>query len=238
MTVAEFAVIASAIMAGACLQGAIGFGMGLLATPVVALIEPLFVPVVLLVLNAVLTLGIICRERIAFDISGPLWAILGRVPGTILGAVLIAHMSREVLAFTIAGAVLFGVWASLRGWSPHLTRKVLFLAGSVSGIMGTATSLGGPPMALVWQSFSAPNLRAAMSSFLLIGCLMSLTALLVVGLLNTTALVASAGLLPFMLLGFAVSGRLRRLLDVNGIRGMVLAVSALSALFLVGQQLM
>ena len=235
MTGAEFALLATVITVGACLQGIIGFGMGLVAAPVMVLVKPELVPVALLILNAGLTVVIIRRERAALDLSGPKWAFFGRVPGTVLGAIVVAQLQGDVLTLLVAAAVLSGVLVSIGGWAPTPTRTALFMAGGASGFMGTTTSLGGPPMAMVWQSFRGPDLRAAMSSFFFIGCVMSLVALLVVGSLDTAILMDSTALMPFMLLGFVLSRRLSRLVDARGLRVAVLGVSTMGALTLVAQ---
>ncbi|OSP39984.1 hypothetical protein B7767_28705 [Streptomyces sp. 13-12-16] len=73
----------------------------------------------------------------------------------------------KYLALLIAGVVLTGVAVSAAGYVPRARRSSVFLAGTASGLMGTATSIGGPPMAMVWQRLSGPRLRATMSAFFL-----------------------------------------------------------------------
>ncbi|WP_189219385.1 MULTISPECIES: hypothetical protein [Streptomyces] len=53
------------------------------------------------------------------------------------------------LALLIAGVVLVGGAASAAGFVPRQRRRSVLLAGLASGLMGTATSIGGPPMAMV-----------------------------------------------------------------------------------------
>ena len=55
------------------------------------------------------------------------------------------------------------------------------LAGATSGVLGTATSIGGPPMALVWQNSSGPKLRGTMSGFFLVGSVLSIAVLAITG---------------------------------------------------------
>ena len=55
------------------------------------------------------------------------------------------------------------------------------LAGATSGVLGTATSIGGPPMALVWQRSTGARLRGTMSGFFLIGSVMSIGVLALTG---------------------------------------------------------
>jgi hypothetical protein len=53
---------------------------------------------------------------------------------------------------------------------------------AIAGVMGTATSIGGPPMALVWQGHQGSRLRGTMSAFFMIGSAVSLVSLGVAGL--------------------------------------------------------
>ena len=77
--------------------------------------------------------------------------------------------------------VLGGVVLTSSGLDPPARRRNVVLAGATSGLLGTATSIGGPPMALVWQRNSGARLRGTMSGFFLIGSVMSLVVLAFTG---------------------------------------------------------
>ncbi|HKO34564.1 MAG TPA: TSUP family transporter, partial [Candidatus Limnocylindria bacterium] len=117
-SVPGFAVIMIAVMVASCLQGSIGFGMGMLAAPVVAVIDPGLVPGTLIMLATLLTLMVVLREGTAIDVRGTGWALLGRVPGTIAGALLLAAIPERALAILIAAVVLVGVAVTSLGWMP------------------------------------------------------------------------------------------------------------------------
>ena len=238
MSVTAYTVIAIAILFASCLQASIGFGMGMLAAPVVALVDPSLIPGTLIMLASLVTLMVVIRERTAIDVRGTGWALVGRVPGTVAGALLLGAMPERALALAIAGVVLAGVLVTSLGWAPTPRRRNLVLAGATSGVLGTATSIGGPPMALVYQSATGPTIRATLSTFFVMGTVLSIAALAVAGRFGGEEVVASLALVPGLLAGFVLSRRTRGLIDRGSARVAVLGLSTASALALLAQQLL
>ncbi len=235
-SVLGFAVVAIAVLFASCLQGSIGFGMGMLAAPVVAVVDPGLVPGTLIMLATVLTLMVVIKERGAIDVSGTGWALLGRVPGTIAGALLLAAIPEHTLAILIAVVVLGGVAVTGLGWVPAPRRRNLVLAGATSGVLGTATSIGGPPMALVWQRSEGPTLRATMSSFFLIGSLMSIAMLALTGAIDRHTVAMFGVLVPAAVLGYVLSRYANRILNPIRQRWTAITVSMIGAVVLIIQQ--
>ncbi|HWM39337.1 MAG TPA: TSUP family transporter, partial [Streptomyces sp.] len=134
--------------------------------------------------------------------------------------------------------VLGGIVVTAAGWAPRPRRLTLVSAGAVSGIMGTATSIGGPPMALVWQRSPGPRLRSTMSAFFLVGSAVSLVALAVSGGLDGSAMGTFAALAPAAFAGCVLSRFVNRWLSRERLRWTAITVSAIGALVLVGQQLL
>jgi uncharacterized membrane protein YfcA len=236
VSVVDYSIIAVAILFASCLQASIGFGMGMLAAPVVAVVDPALIPGTLIMLAALLTLLVVIRERTAIDVSGTGWALVGRVPGTIAGALLLTAIPERALAILIAAVVLIGVAVTSFGWIPVPHRRNLVLAGATSGVLGTATSIGGPPMALVWQRNSGAELRGTMSGFFLIGSLMSLGMLTLTGAVDMHTLRAFAVLVPAAIAGYGLSRFANRLLNPQRQRWTAIGVSAAGAAVLVAQQ--
>ncbi|MGW0159873.1 sulfite exporter TauE/SafE family protein [Mycobacterium sp. NPDC003323] len=231
-----FVVIVIAVMLASCLQGSIGFGMGMLAAPVVAVIDPGLVPGTLIMLATLLTLLVVLRERTAIDLRGAGWALLGRVPGTVAGAVLLTAIPERALAILIAAVVLCGVAVTSLGWIPEPRRRNLVLAGATSGVLGTATSIGGPPMALVWQRSTGAQLRATMSSFFLIGSILSVAMLAVTGSVDRHTVQMFAVLIPATMLGYVLSRYANRILNPQRQRWTAITASTAGAVVLVVQQ--
>lgn len=237
MSMLDIAVLACAITLAATLQASIGFGMGMVAAPVVALVAPSLLPATLILLASIVTLMTVIAERQHIDLSGTGWALAGRSVGTILGAMLVAVASQTFLSLLIAGMVLTGIALTGLGWQPTPARPALVTAGAVSGIFGTATSIGGPPMALMWQGHSGPAMRGTMSAFFLVGSLLSVGALAAAGSVDRTILAAVLALSPASVLGFFLSRHLNRLLDRRRQRILAIAVSGIGAFLLIVREL-
>lgn len=117
-----FALFLALVLLGTLLQVSIGFGLGLLGAPVIALFAPELVPVMLLLAIAV-TASVLLLDRAHVDLRGAGWALLGRVPGVIVGAALVAVLPMRWLALMVAAVVVLGVVASVRGFRPVPTRR-------------------------------------------------------------------------------------------------------------------
>jgi uncharacterized protein len=225
------------VAGGACLQGTIGFGLGVLATPIIALVEPGFLPGPLILVAGLLTLFVLWREHDQVDLGGAGWALAGRVPGTLLGALAVASLPAQPLLIMIALLILAAVVLSVAGQAMARTTPTLLLAGALSGFMATAASIGGPPIALAYQDVSGPVLRATLSAYFLVGSALSLGSLALFGQFGRAQLVAGLLLVPFMLVGAVLSPLVTRHLDQSRLRAAVLTVSGLSAVALLIREL-
>ncbi len=224
-------------MVGAILQGSVGFGLGMLAAPLLVLIDPNLVPAPLLLAALVLTLLAAFSERDSIDLKGVGWALVGRIPGTFIGAATLAVVSRS--ATTILVGIVVFVAIGLIGSGVNLSRtpRVLLAAGTLSGFMGTTTSIGGPPLAALYHNAPGAEIRGPMASFFVVGLVVSLSALAFVGRFGLAELYAGVFLLPGVVAGFAISRRIAPILDRGYTRVAVLTVSALAGLSVIVQVL-
>jgi hypothetical protein len=229
----EVAVATAVVAIGACVQGVVGFGLGLIAAPLLALLDPDLVPGPLLFVGVPLTVLVALKERAALDFHGIRWAIAGRVPGTVLGTVAVALLPDGPLVVLLGVVVLAAVVLSVGGWYVRPTTGTLVTAGMASGFMGTATSIGGPPMAMVYQRHGGPELRGTLAGYFLFGAAFSLAALAVGGEFGGRELSMGLVLLPGVVGGFSLSWLVARLLDRGYTRAAVLGCSALSAIVLI-----
>ncbi|MCX5414553.1 sulfite exporter TauE/SafE family protein [Streptomyces sp. NBC_00059] len=232
----EFALLCVTVGVGALLQVSIGFGLGMIAAPVFALVDPELAPVAVLLLAGGVTASVLVRERGRADLRGCGWALAGRIPGVLGGTFLVVALPARYLALLIAAVVLAGVAVSMAGFVPGQRRSAVVLAGMASGVMGTATSIGGPPMAMVWQRLRGPELRATMSAFFLVGSLMSLAALTAAGTVGAHALWGALLLAPAAVAGVLLSRPFTRRLDVRRTRTAATVLAVAGAAVLVAQQ--
>ena len=228
----------AAVCAGATVHGAVGFGLALVSAPILMLIDSRLVPAPLMFCALVLTLLIGHRERRSMDIPGISFALLGRIPGTALGAAALAVFPAREMTLLFGTLVLVAVGMSASGLHIRPRRWALVGAGAISGFMGTTSAIGGPPMALVYQHVSGSRLRGTLSAYFIFGTIISLIALRAVGRFESYEIHCSAALVPGILLGFAISTRLTPILDGRHTRPAVLLVSAAGGLAVILKQLL
>ena len=226
------------VVIGSTLQGSVGFGMGLLASPLLILIDPRFVPGPILLATLVLVSLLTYRERHAIDFHGIGWAMVGRVWGTAAAALVLVLVSRDRLMLLFGVLVLAGVGMSLSRLRLAPARPVLVVAGLLSGVMGTIASIGGPPMALVYQDAPGARIRSTMSGFFLAGTILSLAALRGVGRFGLDEVRLALLMLPPILLGYVLSSWTVGAVDRGHTRRAVLAVSGVSGVVVVIRQLL
>jgi uncharacterized protein len=218
-------IILLVMILSSAVHGAVGYGLNIMAGPIVVLLEPRLAPGPLLVAGFVLTLLVLLRERRGLDLRGLSWMIGGRVLGTTAATLVLAALTGRTIALVFGGLVLAAVWMSLTGLHFPSTRPVKFAAGVASGIMGTLAAIGGPPAALVYQDRHGSELRSTLSGFFVFGSAISLSALFLAGKFGRPELELSLLILPGVVLGFLLSPRLIRHLDARRTRLVVLGVS-------------
>ena len=220
------------VVVGALVQGSVGMGLGLVTVPFLLQIDPVFVPGPILAAGLLLNLLMVRRERQELSFFGVKWGVVGRVLGTIIVSLTLSQLPQDQAAIAAGLAILVAVGLSFSGLSVEPTIGTLLGAGTVSGIMGTLASVGGPPMALLFQKQDGPRLRATMSGYLLLGSLASVLGLVSVGSFRLPEVQATLLFLPAILVGYALSGRMVSLLDAGYTRSAVLIVSAASSVVL------
>lgn len=235
MSLVGYLVAVGAVAIGACIQGTLGFGLGLIAAPVLALVDKDLIPGPLLLIGVATTTTVFLRERGSVDWRGMKWAIVGRVAGTGIGAWAVVAFSKDALIVALSLSVILGVVMSVAGWNFRPTTPSLIGAGTLSGIMGTLTSIGGPPMALVYQKESAQRLRSTLAGFFLIGATLSVASLFAGGEFGWHEFRLGLALIPGLVLGLGTSRKMARFLDNRYTRPAVLGFSALSSLTLLIQ---
>lgn len=222
-----------AIAAGTCLQCGLGFGLGTLCAPLLALLDPTMVPAPLLLITVMITAVQTAVGRHSLELRELGWALAGRVPGTAVGtAVLLVLPLRGLQAF-FGATLLVAVLLSVIGMRPAVNRPTLLGAGVASGVMGTAVSSGAVPLAWLLQDRHGAGLRASLSTFFFVGTLLSLLGLTVTGQLGAPELRTAALLLPGVAVGAVASRWAVRVLDPRVTRYVVLTISGVASAGLV-----
>ena len=226
-----------AVVLGALLQSGVGLGLGVVAAPVVTLLDPALMPGSMLVAGAVLPVLILAREARHTDWPGVSWALAGRIAGTAAGLWLLAAVPVQALGVLVGASVLAVIAASGLGRELPRNRWTLLGAGVVSGTTGTATSIGGPPVAVLYQREHGARVRATLSLFLCVGNSLAIAALAVAGRMPARDVWAGLVFLACATAGLVAAARFRRFLDGGRIRAALLATAAASAIILITHSL-
>ncbi|UAA38623.1 sulfite exporter TauE/SafE family protein [Paraneptunicella aestuarii] len=219
---------AVALLLGCTVQTAVGFGMALVAAPIIVVLNPLWVPYVLAVTALVLSLGNTWNQRQHVQWRQIVPPMISRIPGTMLGTWILMTLDTEWLQILVAGMVMLAILVTLKLKPFPSTTTNMSIAGFVSGITGTTTSIGGPPMALVMQHSAGHHARANLSAYFVYSCIVSLIGYMTMDLMTTELWISSLTMIPIAWLGFYLGKRLRPWVD-NRFRPVLLALCGLSA---------
>ncbi len=220
------------VYVGAVMQAATGVGVGILSSPVLLLADPAFVPAAMIAAVVPLTLVVAWADRRHVDRDGVTVALIGRVPGMVVGVAVLRAIDENALAVIVAVTVIFGVIASLTTRRFQPTRSALFAAGLGSGFTGTAVGVGGPPIALTYQHADPVTMRATIAFFFSVGTVLSVVALSIGGEYGSRQIELTLLLLPPVMLGLATARWYKELLTGPAIRPAVLVLSSFAAVAL------
>lgn len=233
MTTLAWLFAVSIIALGAAVQGSVGFGLGIVGAPILVLLDPRLVPGPILLDALLLTIMVAVREWQHVRLADLGWSLPGRAIGTAIAVWILTALPGNRLQLAMGAIMLLAVALTLVGPRFQVNRQTLFGAGALAGIMSTITSMGGPPMALLYQHEAGPRLRATLASFFAIGVVFSLIGLGVAGRFGWTEVRLAALMLPGVVAGFLLSAALSKHVDKSYTRVVVLVTSSVAGLLVV-----
>jgi uncharacterized membrane protein YfcA len=225
--------LGAAVLVGAVVQGSVGFGIVVVAAPFVVWVAPELMPGSMLMCGFVLPLVHLARSWRDVDGGYLTAALAGRLALTPVGVWVVAVSSPDLIALLVGVLVLVVALAS--AYAPEFEPRTrnLVLAGAVTGISGTSAAVGGPFVAMTLQHEQAARLRATLAAFFTVGSLASLTGLAVAGELTRGQVVWGAILVPFLLVGYLLSGPVTRRLDDERLRTLMLEFCVVAGLSII-----
>jgi uncharacterized protein len=232
-----FAILAVAVLISSFVQGSIGIGFALIIAPLLGVMMPSLLPVTLLLLMLPMNFLVAWRERQAIDWPGVRWIMLGRLPGTLVGVWILAVLSAGQLDFTVGLFTVIAAGAALAAPRFDPNRPAALSVGAFTGVTETATGIGGPPLALLYQHARAPVLRASVAVSFLLGEVLSLALLAVAGQIRVEQVAGALYLAPFVLVGTVLSRVTHAKIGGTILRVCVLAFAVASGLLLMLQAL-
>ncbi len=215
-------VLGLALLVGAVVQSSVGFGVVLVAAPLVIWLAPELMPGALLVCGFALPLlALLTSPR---DVDRPVLgaALGGRVLLTPVGVWAVAALSVRAIELVVGLLVLVVALLSVRTITLAARPCNAFAAGAITGVTGTAAAIGGPFVAMTLQHERPTRIRSTLAAFFVLGSLVSLAMLGVAGEVTRVQLVSGLAFVPFLLVGHLLSGPVSRRLDQGTMRAAVL----------------
>ena len=144
LTLFEVIFIALLLFIGSAVQGILGFGFAVIASPIIVQIEPNLVPQLLALLGLPLALRVFYREKDEVDLFKVRPLILGRLIGGPLGLLLLLNLSEKYLSISVGLIVFIAGAGSFFGWEINRNNLNSFLQVLFLVIFGMIAAIGGP----------------------------------------------------------------------------------------------
>ncbi|TXR53895.1 sulfite exporter TauE/SafE family protein [Reinekea thalattae] len=216
------------LLLGCAIQTALGFGIAVIAAPIIVIFRPDWIPAILTITAFSLTIGNAWNLRHEVNWQQMSVPMISRIPGTLIGTWLLTQMAHQTLQLMVAGMVFFAVIATAFAKPFKANTVNLSIAGLVSGFTGSTTAIGGPPMALVMQHGSGNQTRASLSLYFAYASGLSLISLQLMGIMTTELWLIGLSFIPFVIVGYFLGVRLRGWVD-SKFRSLLLIMCSVSA---------
>jgi uncharacterized protein len=225
--------ILAIVFAAAVVQVELGMGFGLTAAPLLALIDPALIPASTLFLGLATASWGAWSERDAIRWREVLTGVTGRLAGVAAATLILANLADRSTIMLVFGLMIgLAVLLSIAGWKLAFSHRSLAAMATLSGVMGTITSVGAPPLAIVYQHRPAKEARPTLAAFFALGCAISLCGLYLAGWAGPGDLGLALLMAPAMLGGLAFARRLRGRFDER-YRPALPTISGVAALILI-----
>lgn len=213
----------------ATLQGTVGFGLSVISVPVLSLLDTDLAPVPQLLITLPLAVVMVRREWRHIDLHGVGWILAGRLPGALIGILLLKALSDAQVELLIGAIVLAAVIAIGSGVTVKRTPVTKFTAGTVAGTTGLVASIGGPPLALLYRDATGGTLRSSLNAVFTIGIAVNIAVRTAGNEITFDDLQIAFVLVPAVFIGFLLSRNLHGHVEGTRLRKSIIAVSALAA---------
>lgn len=158
----------------ALIRSTFGFGEALVAVPLLALFLPIQQAVPLAVmLSIAVALLVVIQDHQHIHIQSAKWLILCALPGIPIGLYLMLQLSdgitKTALGILISLFAIYSLLKKQQTQSKERNTVWLIICGLLSGILGGAYGLNGPPLVYYGdkQGWSAQHFRATLQAYFL-----------------------------------------------------------------------
>jgi uncharacterized membrane protein YfcA len=208
------------IFVATLIRSTLGFGEALVAVPLLALRIPVAVASPLAVaMSVVVAAGIIAQDWRHVHVRSAaglvLWALLGIPLGLLLLAKVNDHVVKMILGVVIVSFSLYSLFAKTKLHLKHDHRGWLIGSGFLSGVLGGAYGMNGPPLVVygALRRWSPQHFRATLQGYFLPASMIGLIGYAAMGLWGSAVtryfLLSLPGAAGAMIIGRWLNHRMR-----------------------------
>jgi hypothetical protein len=212
--------VVAVIFLATLIRSTFGFGEALVAVPLLALRIPVAVAAPLAVAVSVVVAGVIVvQDWRKIEIRSAAWLVIASLFGIPLGLLLLAKVNDHVVKMLLGLIIVsFSVYSLTAKTKLHLQKDhpmLLLGAGFLSGILGGAYGMNGPPLVVYGslRRWSPQHFRATLQGYFLPASLAGLFGYALMGLwapaVTRYFLLSLPGMLVAILIGRFLNHRLR-----------------------------
>jgi len=197
------------VLVAAFVRGVSGFGLALILAPILLLLmDAKSTVVVNLFLAIISNLVVLPFNFRHIYLKGILPMLVLTIPGVAVGAWIITVIEPSILKMVIGAVTVISAIPLAVGISRafHKEKLACGISGFLGGLIGTSTSLGGPPVVLFMhnQNWRKETIHASLAAYFTFHAVFSIGALVITGIVEVPTLVTTGSLLPALLIGTLV----------------------------------
>jgi len=201
-----------AVLFAAFVRGLSGFGFALILAPLLLLLlNPVAVVVTNLFLGFFSHIGIVLWSLKRIELKRIYPMLASSLLGIPLGVCIINVAAPSLLKIVIGAVIIAFAIPMATGFRRTINNERLGsgIAGFLSGILASSTSLGGPPIVLFMhnQGWSKQAIHPSLAAYFMLLTTFALIALYVSNQVHVETIATAASLLPAMLIGVIVGVR-------------------------------
>jgi uncharacterized membrane protein YfcA len=212
--------ILTIIFIATLVRSTFGFGESLVAVPLLILLIPVEIAVPLSVMLSILIAAVVViQDRKQIHFNSAKWLIIFAALGIPVGLFVLVYCNENIIKSGLAIIIiLYSVYSIISKNNFRLetdNKKWLFVCGFLSGILGGAYGLNGPPLVVYGKirNWKAQHFRATLQAYFLPASIIGMFGYWFQGLLNSMVLyyffISIPVIIPAIFLGRYFNHRLR-----------------------------
>ncbi len=237
LTVSTFILINFILIVGSILQMATGVTAGMIIVPFLAMISYTLIPVPIAFASLALTAMMAYTGRKHIDIKNMLQISLGTLSGILLSIFILKNIKFEYMGLVFGLFILASVFISIKVESFTLNKRINYMGGFLSGVMGSMAAVGGQILALLFQNHPLESLKATLAFLYSLFSVVMLSIFFMFGEFSYTQFISGIYMMPGFIIGFFVAPIFSKYFNPKYTKTMVLSMATLGAVVLIAKSL-